>query len=85
MDSSKYSIPKLPLAQHILDDLSDPNVIKNNHPMKMTDGDVLQDANNCYMYLKGLQEDLAEHNKLNTKLADLNKKLVENIENIKLH
>ncbi|CAG5021891.1 unnamed protein product [Parnassius apollo] len=81
---SKYTIPNLPDPQQVLEDLGNPNVIKCDQQLKLTDADeTLQDSYECYKYVKLLQNDLMKQEELNSKLESLNKKLVENIEKMK--
>lgn len=84
MDVNKYSKPTLPTAQHILEDLSDQNVIQLNEPTKLSgDDEVIQNAYTCFKNFKQLEEDLLRQSELSSNLDELNKKLVENINSMK--
>lgn len=84
-EMEKYTVPKIPSTQYILEDLSEmDNEQINSKPPVLQDGhEAVQNAHICYQNFRQLQADLLEQDNLNSKLEELNKKLVENIANIK--
>lgn len=86
MDSTKYTVPNLPTPQHILEDLSDPAIIRPNQPLNLpAEEETLRNAYENFVNCKQLEEDLSKHSELSSNLEELNKKLVENIECMKAH
>lgn len=86
MDSTKYTVPNLPVTQHILEDLSDPAIIRPNQPLNLpAEEQLLQNAYASFVNCKQLGEDLSKHSELSLNLEELNKKLVENIECMRAH
>lgn len=84
MDCNKYIIPNLPTSQNVLDDISDSSLLQSNEELKnIKMEDLLQDVYRCYININKLKQDINQQNVLNTKLDDLNKELVQNIENMK--
>lgn len=84
MDCNKYVVPNLPTSQNVLDDISDSNLLQSNKELKIIKmEDLLQDVYRCYCNINNLKKDIVQQNVLNTKLDDLNKELVHNIENMK--
>lgn len=84
MDCNKYIIPNLPTSQNVLDDISDSSLLQSNEELKIIKmEDLLQDVYRCYSNINKLKQDINQQNVLNTKLDDLNKELVQNIENMK--
>lgn len=86
MDNTKYTVPNLPVTEHVLEDLSDPAIIRHNQPLNLpAEEQTLQNAYECFVNCKQLEEDLSKHSELNSNLEELNKKLVENIECMRAH
>lgn len=81
----KHTLPKIPTTQQILEDIFDDDIVQlKDHSMKLHEGnEILLNANTCYKNFKQLQEDVMKQDGLNSKLDELNKKLVENIANMK--
>lgn len=86
MDSTKYAVPNLPVVQHILEDLSDPAIIRSNQPLHFPNEEqIIQNTYQSFVNCKQLEEDLSKHSELSSNLDELNKKLVENIECMRAH
>lgn len=86
MDNTKYTMPNLPITQHILEDLSDPTIIRPNQPLNLpAEEEILRNAYESFVNCKQLEEDLTKHTELSSNLEELNKKLVENIECMRAH
>lgn len=80
MDNTKFTIPNLPAPQCILEDLSNPDVLKHNQPLKFTEADkTLQEAYTCFNYFKSLKADVLKHDEMISKLDELSVKLSENL------
>lgn len=86
MDSNKYTVPNLPVMQHILEDLSDPAIIRPNQPLNIpAEEEIIRNAYESFVNCKQLEEDLSKYSELSSKLEELNMKLVENIECMRAH
>lgn len=86
MDGTKYAVPNLPVAQYILEDLSDPAIIRPNQPLHLpAEEQIIHSAYESYVNCKQLEEDSSKHSELSSNLDELNKKLVENIECMRAH
>lgn len=79
----KYSVPNLPTSQHILEDLSNIDIVHLNYQLKLPLEDILQNAYTCYRNCKKLEEDLKEQSVINTQLEELNKKLIQSMSSMK--
>lgn len=72
--------------QHILEDLSNPDIVQVTQPTKLSSDDVLlQNAYVCHRHFQQLQGDSKKISELNGKLEELNHKLIENIGSMKTH
>lgn len=70
--------------EHILEDLSNPDIVQLAQPMQLSsDDNLIKNAYLCYQNIQKLQRDSAKMSELNTKLEDLNHKLIENIGSMK--
>lgn len=81
----KYTVPNIPTTEQVLEDIFDVEIVQQqDHPIKVTEGnEILLNAHSCYKNFKQLQEDVMKQDGLNSKLDELNHKLVENIANMK--
>lgn len=81
----KYTLPNIPTTQGVLEDLFDNEILQvKDHPIKLAEGnESLINAHCCFKNFKQLQEDVMKQDGLNSKLDELNQKLVENIANMK--
>lgn len=81
----KYTVPNIPSTQGVIEDLFDDEILQvKDHPIKVAEGnETLLNAHSCFKNFKQLQEDVMKQDGLNSKLDELNQKLVENIANLK--
>lgn len=81
----KYTVPNIPTTQQVLEDIFDNEIVQvKDHPIKLVEGnESLHNAYCSYKNFKQLQEDVMKQDGLNSKLDELNQKLVENITSLK--
>lgn len=80
----KPSSPIFPSTLNILEDFSDANFMPQKYSKDLSlEDEALQTAYSCFLNIRQLDKDIKQHSNFNSKLEELNQKLVENISSLK--
>lgn len=80
----KYTMPSLPTISHVLEDVTDKEIVRSDYPLKLSLYDeMLQNTYTCFYNCKRLEEYSKKHMELKQNLKELNRKLEEKVARIK--
>lgn len=83
MDIKKYTKPKLPTTQNILEDIGKIDDMAHSPTRLSSNNDILNNAYVCFHNFGTLRSELLKRSELKIKLEDLNQELVNNIQCLK--